>query len=356
MGRIEIRGLRHRYDDGRTSLDGIDLAVAEGEFLALIGPSGSGKTTLLRTVAGFLRPENGSIAIDGSEVASSVTWVPAERRGLGMVFQDHAVWPHLSVGDNVGYPLKIQGLPRRERRTRTAEVLELVGLEGCADRSPATLSGGQRQRVSLARAVAAQPEALLLDEALSSLDEPLRARLRVELKALTRTRGLTTVHVTHDRAEALALADRVAVLRDGRIEQVGTPRELLDAPATPFVAGFLTDATLLDGVLEPGPGGPAFRPDNTAPAVAPARVLASPGAPETGRAVAAVLAQDVRVRPAPDGHQGGAGTVTSALFGPHGHDLQIRWHGTDLRAHVAGWVPQIGDPVEVELDRVRVYG
>lgn len=354
MSRIDIRGLSHRYDNGHPSLDRIDLTVAEGEFLALVGPSGSGKTSLLRTVAGFLRPAAGTVSIGGIEVASPGAWVPPERRGLGMVFQDHAVWPHLSVGDNVGYPLRIRGAPRRERLARVREILELVGLEGYEDRSPSSLSGGQRQRVSLARAVAARPAALLLDEALSSLDEPLRARLRVELKALTRTRGLTAVHVTHDRAEALALADRVAVLREGRIEQVGTPRELLDAPATPFVARFLTDATLLDGALEPAAGGAAFRPDNGSPRLAPSQVVLAPDRPPAGRAVAAVLAQDVRVRPARAGEDG-AGTVTSALFGPHGHDVQVHWHGTDLRAHVVGPLPGIGDRVAVELDRVRVY-
>ncbi|MEF3120564.1 ABC transporter ATP-binding protein [Kocuria flava] len=355
MGDLAIRGLRHRYDDGHVGLDGIDLTVSEGEFLALIGPSGSGKTTLLRTVAGFLRPEAGTVSVGGAEVASARTWVPAERRGLGMVFQDHAVWPHLSVADNVAYPLRIRGVPGRERRQRVAGVLELVGLAGFGRRSPASLSGGQRQRVSLARAVAARPQVLLLDEALSSLDEPLRARLRVELKALTRARGLTAVHVTHDRGEALALADRVAVLRDGRIEQVGTPQELLGAPATPFVARFLSDATLLEGVLEPGAGGAGFRPDNGAPVLGPSRVAAGPGAPAAGRVVAAVLAQDVRVRPVPAASSEGDGTVTSVLFGPHGHDLQISWRGTDLRAHTTGWVPRIGEPVAVELERVRVY-
>lgn len=228
----------------------IDLQVEDGEFLAIVGPSGSGKTTLLRTVAGFIVPQEGTVTIGGRAVAGPAGFVPPEGRGLGMVFQDHAVWPHMSVGRNIEHPLRLAKVPAAERRARVEAVLDTVGLPGFAGRRPASLSGGQRQRVALARAVVAGPRALLLDEALSSLDEPLRARLRSELRALTVRDGLTALHVTHDRAEALAIADRVAVLDHGRIAQIGTPRELLDAPASPFVAQFLQDARVFDARVD----------------------------------------------------------------------------------------------------------
>lgn len=231
-------------------LFGIDLRVEDGEFLAIVGPSGSGKTTLLRTVAGFIVPQEGTVTIGGRAVAGPAGFVPPEGRGLGMVFQDHAVWPHMSVGRNIEHPLRLAKVPAAERRARVEAVLDTVGLPGFAGRRPASLSGGQRQRVALARAVVAGPRALLLDEALSSLDEPLRARLRSELRALTVRDGLTALHVTHDRAEALAIADRVAVLDHGRIAQIGTPRELLDAPASPFVAQFLQDARVFDARVD----------------------------------------------------------------------------------------------------------
>ena len=244
MATITLTGLRHVYPNGHVGLDDINLTAHDGEFLALLGPSGSGKTTLLRAIAGFIHPGEGTIRIGDSTAVGDGAWMPPEQRQLGMVFQNHAIWPHLSVARNIGYPLKLAGLPRATVAARVTAVLEKVGLSELGNRSPSALSGGQRQRVALARAIVAAPQALLLDEALSSLDEPLRARLRLELKALTRERGLTAVHVTHDRSEALALADRVVVLNRGRIEQIGTPAELVQEPASAFVAGFVSDATL----------------------------------------------------------------------------------------------------------------
>lgn len=235
---IQLSGLGVTFPDGTTGLNAINLSVEPGEFVALVGPSGSGKTTLLRTIAGFIEPTEGTLLIDGDPM----TGVPPEKRHLGMVFQHHAVWPHMNVYENVAYPLRRGGMFSAER---VGEALEMVGLEGFAKRKPASLSGGQRQRVALARAIVADPRVLLLDEALSALDEPLRDSLRRDLVTLVRSKGLTTIHVTHDRAEALALADRVVVLSGGKILQVAPPAELLSAPISAEVASFIADATVL---------------------------------------------------------------------------------------------------------------
>ena len=248
MSSIEIKNLSVTFPDGTKGLNNVDLSIDENEFIALVGPSGSGKTTLLRTIAGFVEPSDGRMLID----AQDVTAVPPEERRLGMVFQQHAVWPHMSVESNVAYPLKMAKLAKAERKRRVEEVLELVGLAGYGKRKPASLSGGQRQRVALARAIVSDPTVLLLDEALSALDEPLRDSLRRELVALSHRRGLTTIHVTHDRAEALSIAQRIVVLDKGEIQQVGTPEEILHHPANPAVAAFISDATVLSSHLDGG--------------------------------------------------------------------------------------------------------
>ncbi|MGP5015041.1 ABC transporter ATP-binding protein [Glutamicibacter ardleyensis] len=368
MATIKMRNLGLVYPNGHVGLDGIELDVRDGEFLALLGPSGSGKTTLLRTIAGFLRPSAGSLSIDGKDIAGEGTWMPPEKRGLGMVFQDHAIWPHLSVAGNVGYPLKLSGIPRAHLARRVAEVLEQVGLAEYAKRKPSALSGGQRQRVALARAIVASPKALLLDEALSALDEPLRARLRLELRALTREQGLTAVHVTHDRAEALGLADRVVVLNEGRIQQVGTPAELLENPANSFVASFVSDATLFPGTLVDG----NFHADHPGARFNKhMEVHRNPGikfvgVPQTAvsrsrRAVAAVAPTGLRLEPV---ENRGIGTtagraplarVTSALYGRHGYETSVDWAGTALRVLVSGWVPTEGQLVRPVIESAHVF-
>ena len=244
MARVELNGVSLAYETGGGVSD-ISLSIEDGEFVALLGPSGSGKSTLLRLVGGFLRPDAGTVVIGDEPVAGKGSWVPPERRNLGMVFQQHAVWPHKTVTENVVYPLKLAKTGRAEREERVREALDLVGLEGFADRRPETLSGGQRQRVALARALVGRPAALLLDEPFASLDAALRDRLRAELGTLAGQTGVTVIHVTHDRTEALALADRVAVLKEGRLEQVSPPREIYASPKTPFVASFVSDAALI---------------------------------------------------------------------------------------------------------------
>lgn len=245
MSAISLRELDVTFPDGTKGLQDISLDIAPHEFVALVGPSGSGKTTLLRTIAGFVHPSAGTVHVGGKDL----TGVAPENRGMGMVFQQHAVWPHMSVADNVGYPLKFTKDSSQSRKEKVQRTLALVGLEGFDQRRPSSLSGGQRQRVALARAIIADPTVLLLDEALSALDEPLRDILRRELVALTKRVGLTTVHVTHDRSEALAIADRIVVLQEGRIEQVATPEDLLVRPQSAHVAAFISDATIIPAEL-----------------------------------------------------------------------------------------------------------
>lgn len=223
------------------ALDGVSLSIEPGSFVALLGPSGSGKTTTLNILAGFLRPDSGSVTFDGKPV----TEVPPRKRDLGIVFQNYALFPHMTVGENVAFPLRMRGMKRAERQTRAQEALQLVGLGEHAHRSVTTLSGGQRQRVALARAIVFEPRMLLLDEPLAALDKQLREGMQVELRNLQRRVGITTVAVTHDQAEALAMADVVAVMRNGKIEQVGAPAEVYLKPASIFVANFLGEANVI---------------------------------------------------------------------------------------------------------------
>ena len=239
---VTVEGVCLRYGS-ESVLTGIDLTVRSGEFLSLLGPSGSGKTTLLRVIAGLERPDAGEVAIGSTVVSGSGSWVPPERRGIGMVFQDGALFPHLTVAENIGF-----GIPKIERTAaRVAELLEIVDLAGLENRRPATLSGGQQQRVALARALAPSPSVLLLDEPFSALDAALRVQLRSEIRRILTDIGITVVFVTHDQDEAFVMGDRVAVLRNGQIEQVGTPSQLYRQPATPWVAGFVGEANLLPG-------------------------------------------------------------------------------------------------------------
>ena len=232
------------------------LQVAEGEFVVILGPSGCGKTTTLRMIAGLERPDAGSILIGGTVVSSADHFVRPERRAIGMVFQSYAIWPHMTVFENAAYPLRVRGVAMRERRERVARVLELVGLPDQADRPATALSGGQMQRVALARALVSDPTLLLFDEPLSNLDLKLRERLRLELKALQRRTGLTSIYVTHDQAEAVELADRIVVMQDGRIVQAGRPQDLYRDPRSRFVAEFIATANILPATVlaAAGPG------------------------------------------------------------------------------------------------------
>jgi len=236
---ITITGLTKTYPGAAApALRDVSLDVAPGTFLVLLGPSGSGKTTLLRCLAGIERIDSGRIALDDRVVADGRAHVPPDQRDLSMVFQDYALWPHLNARDNVAFALRRRGLPRAERRTRALAMLDRVGLDGLGHRYPNELSGGQQQRVALARALIGDTGLILCDEPLSNLDADLRERMRVEISSLVREAGATTVYITHDQAEAFALADQVGVLDDGRLVQSGTPEDVYSHPATSFVARF----------------------------------------------------------------------------------------------------------------------
>jgi ABC-type Fe3+/spermidine/putrescine transport system ATPase subunit len=237
---VELVGVTKRFGSA-AAVDAVDLEVHPGEFLSLLGPSGCGKTTTLRLVAGFERPDEGEVRIGGRNVAR----LPPYKRDVNTVFQSYALFPHLTVLENVAYGLKQRGLGRSERRARAREMLELVRLSGFEARKPRQLSGGQQQRVALGRALVMNPRVLLLDEPLGALDLKVRKELQIELKRIQEEIGITFVYVTHDQEEALAMSDRVAVMNHGRIEQIGPPREIYDRPATDFVAGFIGDTNFV---------------------------------------------------------------------------------------------------------------
>ncbi|HEY7067420.1 MAG TPA: ABC transporter ATP-binding protein [Chloroflexota bacterium] len=249
-GILEVRGLAKRYG-GVRAVDDVSFDLAEGQVLTLLGPSGCGKSTTLRLVAGLEEPDGGEIRLHGRVVAAASprVFVAAEKRNLGLVFQSYAVWPHMTVAQNVAYPLELRRVPRAQIRGRVEEVLRLVGLEGLADRPATALSGGQQQRVSLARAIVYEPDILLLDEPLSNLDAQLRQEMRVQLKALQARLGTTILYVTHDQIEAMALSHVVAVMRHGQIEQLGTPAEVYEAPASYFVHSFVGRLLAFDGIV-----------------------------------------------------------------------------------------------------------
>ena len=328
---VGCRGLRRTYG-GVAAVDGLDLDVQRGELLAVLGPSGCGKTTLLRLIAGFERPDAGSITVDGTVVAGPGTFLPPERRRVGIVVQDHALFPHLTVAGNVAYGL------RRDpgRQGRVEEVLAMVGLDGLGDRYPAELSGGQQQRVAIARALAPEPGVILLDEPFANLDAALRARIRFEVRAILHAAGATVILVTHDQEEALSLADRVAVVEQGRVAQVGTPDEVYRRPASPFVARFVGDADLVPGTS-----------DGTAVMTPLGRLPVDGPAPAAGPALAVVRPEALRLSADPEG------SARVALVTYYGHDQLVQVAldcGTLVRARLgAERIFAAGERVRPEL-------
>ena len=303
---IAVRSAVKRFG-AVVALDEATLDVNAGEMVALLGPSGCGKTTLLRLVAGFEAPDAGTVTVDGVQVAGGGAWVPPQLRRIGMVFQDFALFPHLTVAENVGF-----GLPRRERRDAVAEQLALVDLEGRGDRYPHELSGGQQQRVALARALAPRPSLVLLDEPWSNIDPLLRAAMRDELSAILRRVGVTVLLVTHDREEAFSLADRIALMRDGRIEQTGTPEGVYLEPATPWAAEFAGAGNLLRGCI--ARGGMVDTPLG----LLCARACGTAGACQQGKVDALVRPELLFLRP----DAAGNGRVVLREF--RGHDIFYR--------------------------------
>ena len=247
IGELRLAGVTRRFGD-QAALDGLDLTIRGGEFIALLGPSGCGKTTALNCLAGLLPLSGGEIHLDGDRIDG----LPPERRGFGMVFQNYALFPHLSVRRNVAFGLEMAGTGKQERAGKVDEVLDLVGLQPHAEKYPAQLSGGQQQRVAIARAVVMEPPLMLMDEPLSNLDAKLRLEMRTEIRRLHQQLDLTTVYVTHDQEEALSLADRLVLLRDGVVEQVGPPRSSTRSPPARYVAGFMGYRNLLEMEVDEG--------------------------------------------------------------------------------------------------------
>jgi iron(III) transport system ATP-binding protein len=272
--RVEASHIELSYGATKVLRD-VSIIVEPGEFFALLGPSGSGKSTLLRLIAGFNQHQSGRLLIGGRDVAG----VPPWKRNVGMVFQNYALWPHMSVARNVAFGLEERRLPREEIRRKVAAALELVGLTGYGDRRPNQLSGGQQQRVALARTLAIEPQVLLLDEPLSNLDAKLRVQMRRELRRVHDTLGITTIFVTHDQEEAMTICDRIAVLDAGVVQQVGSPVELYDRPANRFVAHFVGSVNLFEGTIEPAGTGRVFRSAALGEVALPASVEAPASGP-----------------------------------------------------------------------------
>ncbi len=333
MAGVTLTGLRKAYGATPVVKD-VSLAIAPGELVALLGPSGCGKTTTLRMIAGLEVPDAGTIAIDGRDVTAQ----PPEARGLGMVFQSYAVWPHRTVAENVAYPLTLKGMTGAERDAKVKQALGWVRLEPYAARKPDALSGGQLQRVALARALVADPRVLLLDEPLSNLDVQLREELRAEIAALRARLGTTMIYVTHDQGEALGLADRVAVMNKGVLEQVAAPQTLYGEPATPFVARFVGGANVLEAVSE-----------GTAVVIGGVRLPCEHPLPE-GRGQLVVRPEDIALAP-------GDGPVLSArLFLGGTTEYHLALGDQSLKASGPGHAAlNPGSAVRVTLRRVRWF-
>ncbi len=249
MTKLVLEGIGKRY--GQTAVvNDLSLSLDEGEFVSLLGPSGCGKTTTLRMIAGFMEPSEGCIRMNGTVLSSPTASTPPERRGMSMIFQSYAIWPNMTVGENVGFGLTVRRLPKAEVRKRVAQILDIVQLGHLIDRYPAELSGGQQQRVALARAIVVRPQVLLLDEPLSNLDANLREEMRIEIRRLHDEFQMTTVYVTHDQSEAMAISDRIAVINAGRLEQIDSPWALYNRPRTRFVAEFIGRTNLVDGIVQ----------------------------------------------------------------------------------------------------------
>ena len=320
---LEVEGIVKTFEgrDGDVrAVDGVSFTVEEGRLFSLLGPSGCGKTTVLRCIAGLERPEAGRITVDGQTLSSSADgrYVPPNQRGLGMVFQSYAIWPHLSVYGNVAFPLasvpRRRRLPKAEIAARVGRVLEAVRLGDVAGRPATGLSGGQQQRLALARALVTEPRLLLLDEPLSSLDLQLREEMRLELKRLQRELRVTTVYVTHDQLEALALSNSVGVMQAGKLEQVGRPRDVYYRPGTKFVAGFVGASNLIEGIVE-GKDGDGLVVVRTAQG--PLRARSRADWPTDAQVLVVVRPEHVAIDPAPsDGDEDGGwrGTVVTRAF------------------------------------------
>jgi len=331
MATLELKNLSKSYDGNALALDDISLTIEHGELVALLGPSGCGKTTTLRLVAGFLEPDAGTIAVGGEVIASPRMMVPPERRRMSMIFQSYAIWPHKTIFQNVAYGLKYRGVSRAEAADKVRRMLDVVQLGHLSGRYPGELSGGQQQRVALARALVVEPEILLLDEPLSNLDANLREEMRFEIRRLHDEFHFTSVYVTHDQSEAMVIADRICVMNQGRIEQVGSPRDIYERPRTRFVANFVGKTNLLSGSLK---GNDGF--DLGGGVVLP--VTPQSAAAASGEVFVSLRPHDILLRPpgagrdSTDGYRTYSGTVEACFYFGELLDYQVRiGEGRELR-------------------------
>jgi iron(III) transport system ATP-binding protein len=348
MASVDLRGLRKAFGSVG-AVAGVDLAVRRSEFVALLGPSGCGKTTTLRLVAGFLKPDEGEIRVDGRVLSVPGRVVPPERRGMAMIFQSFALWPHKTVADNVSYGLKFKRVDRAEAGRRVEAMLRTVKLEAFADRYPGELSGGQQQRVALARALVVEPGILLLDEPLSNLDANLREEMRFEIRRLHEAFGITTLYVTHDQAEAIATADRIAVMHRGRVVQIGSPPEVYDRPHSAFVAAFLGRTNLIPGWVEGPEAFHATRGTLVRTAPAPGHLVGQAG-------VVSIRPHHLRLQPGTAPPNRFEGKVLRATYFGEGMDflVDVPSLGQSLRVS-APPTPQVsvGEPVTLTADPIH---
>lgn len=358
MAFVAVRGLRKTFGP-QIAVDGVSFDVEKGALVTLLGPSGCGKTTTLRCLAGLERPDAGDIEIDGRSVCSSAQgiFVPPEGRNLGMVFQSYAVWPHLTVAQNVAFPLRVRRLDRAETHRRVRAALARVGLEGLEGRPVTRLSGGQQQRVALARALVYDPSLLLFDEPLSNLDARLRERMRLELKRVQREVGVTSIYVTHDQAEALALSDRIAILQAGRIEQEGTPQDIYARPASRFVAEFVGHTNLRPGrVVASAGGGRGCAAFDDGGAMREVAGALSAGAAAGETATVLLPRQALALAPRPGLVALSPGTIAGTMFQGDFLDLQVQVGAAEYRLQVApGTGVRPGQEVVLYVDPAQVF-
>jgi ABC-type Fe3+/spermidine/putrescine transport system ATPase subunit len=350
MTKLQLKGLGKRFGD-TVAVENVDLALAEGEFVSLLGPSGCGKTTTLRMIAGFMLPTEGTIEMEGRLLSSPSSSLPPEKRRMSMIFQSYAIWPNMTVAENVAFGLKLRKLSGDEVRRRTDRILDIVHLKPLAERYPAELSGGQQQRVALARAIVIEPEVLLLDEPLSNLDANLREEMRFEIRRLHDEFRITTVYVTHDQAEAMVTSDRIVVMNHGRIEQVDDPFTLYNRPRTRFVAGFIGRTNFIEGEVSGDEiGFPGFAAcPSLLPGVAGNRVTVS------------VRPQNIRLhRVAPaarDGRWWAEGRIAKrAYLGEYwDYDVTLGGGAASLRVWTAPFEAfEAGEAVWLEIDPAQV--
>ncbi|WP_051247305.1 ABC transporter ATP-binding protein [Nocardioides halotolerans] len=366
MSAVTVRNLEHHYQSkknrDRPQVDNVSFDVNSGEMFVLLGPSGCGKTTILRCIAGLIRPSSGEIAIDGKTVAGPTKFVPTYRRDIGLVFQDYAVWPHMTVFENVAFPLRhgsAKKLRRNEIRDQVMASLEMVKLEKYATRDATALSGGQQQRVALARALVREPAVLLLDEPLSNLDAALREQMRHELRQIQQRIRITTLFVTHDQSEALSMATRIGLMRDGVLEEVTTPRDLYQAPKSQHAASAAGAAVFYEGTVEAVEDDGMQRSARVGTPVGrlQARTL---GPVQVGQTVTvAVRPEDIEVHPAPPTDRPNvlAAKITSVLFLGPSVDVRLEVAGHTMRSTrpAKGWTQVEDDSAYVELPVDRVH-